>query len=68
MGENKAHLPTLFLENIEGLNGLNLSNYQRIGITAGASTPDVIVEEIIAGLKQAQTIFKSNLQLDDYLK
>ncbi|OPZ33000.1 MAG: 4-hydroxy-3-methylbut-2-enyl diphosphate reductase [Tenericutes bacterium ADurb.BinA124] len=68
VGENKAHLPTLFLENIEGLNGLNLSNYQRIGITAGASTPDVIVEEIIAGLKQAQTIFKSNLQLDDYLK
>jgi 4-hydroxy-3-methylbut-2-enyl diphosphate reductase len=67
IGEKKANLPTIFVENIEGLKDVDLSKYARIGITAGASTPDVIVEEIISMLKSDKNDFKTKLKNNDYL-
>jgi 4-hydroxy-3-methylbut-2-enyl diphosphate reductase len=66
VGENKANLPTIFVENIEGLRDIDLSKYEKIGITAGASTPDVIVEEIISMLKSDKNDFKTKLKNNDY--
>ncbi|OIO05136.1 MAG: 4-hydroxy-3-methylbut-2-enyl diphosphate reductase [Desulfovibrionaceae bacterium CG1_02_65_16] len=42
--------PTLLVESIEDLRGLNLTPYARVGLTAGASTPKSIIDEIEAHL------------------
>ena len=52
--------PAQLFENAEALKQKSLRDIQRIGITAGASTPDVLVQEIIAylqtrGFPQAET-------------
>ncbi|MGD9604731.1 MAG: 4-hydroxy-3-methylbut-2-enyl diphosphate reductase [Bacilli bacterium] len=68
VGEKKAQLKTLFLERVEDLTGQNLKNFHKIGVTAGASTPNAIVEEIINSLKNNDHIFKSHLKDDDFIK
>lgn len=68
VAESKAGVKTFMVENIEGLKGIDLSVYRRIGITAGASTPDSIVEEIISNLKSENPEFVSKLKDEDYLK
>jgi len=65
--EKKAGLTTVLVENIKGLEGFDFSPYQRVGITAGASTPDAIVEEIIANLKTKKPVFSSKLTDEDFL-
>lgn len=68
VAEKKANLKTLLIENVEGLKDFDFTNYHRIGITAGASTPDAIVEEIIEVLKSNNKVFISKLQDEDFLK
>lgn len=58
--------PCIMVENINDLKEYDLSTYKRIGITAGASTPTAIVNEIIEGLEN--NTFISKLKSDDYLK
>jgi 4-hydroxy-3-methylbut-2-enyl diphosphate reductase len=67
IGQNKACLKTIMVENVEDLNKYDLSPYRTIGITSGASTPNAIVEEIIEQLKKQNKVFRSNLKYDDYL-
>ena len=57
--------PCIMVESIEDLKNFDFTPYQIIGITAGASTPTAIVNEIIIGLQNSD--FSSHLNDDDYL-
>jgi len=46
--------PTLLVETIDDLRGLDLTPYARVGLTAGASTPKSIIDEIEAHLLALQ--------------
>lgn len=48
---NKIH-PSFKIENVDDLAHIDLSNYKNIGVTAGASTPRWILDEIIEELKK----------------
>ncbi|GAA0863113.1 4-hydroxy-3-methylbut-2-enyl diphosphate reductase [Paraclostridium tenue] len=41
------YVPTLAIETVDELNEEDFKNYNTIGLTAGASTPDWIIEEVI---------------------
>ncbi len=58
------------IETIEDINNYDLTNYKNIGITAGASTPRCIINEVINNLKNysKDKIFISTLTNNDYLK
>lgn len=43
--------PTLLVETVDDLRGCNLAKYKRMGLTAGASTPKSIIDEIEAFLR-----------------
>ena len=58
--------PCVMVESIKDLESYDFSNVFRIVVTAGASTPPAIVDEIINGIKNND--FNSYLQDDDYLK
>ncbi|MDE6241653.1 MAG: 4-hydroxy-3-methylbut-2-enyl diphosphate reductase [Anaeroplasmataceae bacterium] len=45
-------IPTLLIENVEGLKAIDFKTISSISITSGASTPDGIVDEIIEYLKR----------------
>ena len=68
VSEKKAHLPTFFLENVNDLNEYDFTKFERIGITAGASTPDAIVAEIIEALKNPTPTYQTKLKDDDFIK
>lgn len=68
VAEKKANIKALLVEDINGLKDVDLSLYNRIGITAGASTPDAIVEEIINNLKNNNNDFVSKLKFEDYIR
>jgi 4-hydroxy-3-methylbut-2-enyl diphosphate reductase len=65
VGEKKAGMKTIMVENLEDLNSYDLSGFKRIGITAGASTPNAIVNEIIEKLPKGN--LKTELVSNDYL-
>jgi 4-hydroxy-3-methylbut-2-enyl diphosphate reductase len=65
VAEKKAGLKAIMVESLEDLKQYNFSGYKRIGITAGASTPNDIVNEILAKLPQG--VFQTELVTDDYL-
>ncbi len=65
VAEKKAGLKAIMVESLEDLKQYNFSGYKRIGITAGASTPNAIVNEILAKLPQG--VFQTELVTDDYL-
>lgn len=56
------------VETINDLKDLDLSNYNKVAITAGASTPKSIIDEIVYNLENNTNNYISNLNLDDYLK
>ena len=51
---------SIFIENIESLSLQDVSNYNTIGITAGASTPERIIKEVIAKMSDAKTEHEMN--------
>jgi len=55
----------IMIENANDLNNIDLKNVKKVAITAGASTPPAIVNEIIEALKTKD--FKTNLTNEDYL-
>lgn len=65
VAEKKAGLKAIMVENLEDLKQYDLSGYKRIGITAGASTPNAIVNEILTKLPEGD--FKTELVAEDYL-
>ena len=58
--------PCLMVETIADLKSYDFNGINKVVITAGASTPTAIVEEIIEGLKNNN--FESRLTGDDYLR
>lgn len=58
------------IETIEDINNYDLSKYDRIGVTAGASTPRAIIDEVLTELKtyDKNKTYYSSLQQSDYLK
>lgn len=48
------NLNTLFIENYDELDLEEIKRYSRIGITAGASTPEDTIENIIVKIKEAE--------------
>ncbi len=57
-----------FIETIEELNEKELDNFKTIYLASGTSTPPVIIDEIYNALINEKTSFKSQLQLEDYVK
>ncbi|MDO9084060.1 MAG: 4-hydroxy-3-methylbut-2-enyl diphosphate reductase, partial [Humidesulfovibrio sp.] len=43
--------PTILVETVDDLRGLDVVKYGRMGLTAGASTPKRIIDEIEAHLR-----------------
>lgn len=58
------------IETIEDINKYDLSKYEKIGVTAGASTPRCIIDEVINSLQNYDKNKKyiSTLNNNDYLK
>ncbi|MDR1773562.1 MAG: 4-hydroxy-3-methylbut-2-enyl diphosphate reductase [Clostridioides sp.] len=48
---SKELIPTFAVETKDELEEIDFSNFEKVGITAGASTPDWIIEEVIQYLK-----------------
>lgn len=61
------NIPCELIEEVSELKRLNLKSDDRIFITSGASTPKVIVDEIVNVLEHSLP-YKSNIQLDSYIK
>ncbi|MDY0064215.1 MAG: 4-hydroxy-3-methylbut-2-enyl diphosphate reductase [Bacilli bacterium] len=57
--------PSILVQNITDLKAVDLSLFSTVGVTAGASTPTAIVDEIISGITNND--FNSYLQPNDYL-
>ena len=55
------------IETVEELNNYDLSNFKTIGITAGASTPPAILNEVIEQINKNKTNYKSELHNSDYI-
>lgn len=54
------------IENIEDIKNIDFTNINTLGITAGASTPNILVDEIIKKIKDNNYI--SNIKNEDYIK
>lgn len=65
---NKTKTSAIQIETVKDLRYIELSPYKNIAITAGASTPKSIVEEIIFNIENNTNNYISTLNLDDYLK
>ena len=48
----EANCPTFLIETAEELSSLDLSTYNVIGVTAGASTPSVIIKEVLKSMSE----------------
>ncbi len=61
------HKNAIIISSVNDLNSFDLSNYKKIGVTAGASTPKAILSEVIYCLNNNKP-FVSTLNRKDYLK
>ncbi len=61
----KSHCEkTCHIETIRDLDLAEVSKYQKIGITAGASTPDWIVKEVLEGMEEQNKIAEENVVVE----
>lgn len=47
-----ANAATFLIETAQELNHIDLSNYKTVGVTAGASTPSVIIKEVLKSMSE----------------
>lgn len=47
----KEYVPTLAIETVDELNAEDFRGFTKIGLTAGASTPDWIIEDVVSYIK-----------------
>lgn len=55
---------TCHIETIRDLDFTEVKKYQKIGITAGASTPDWIVKEVLEGMEEQNKIAEENVVVE----
>lgn len=48
----KANADTFLIETSQELKNIDLSNYSYVGVTAGASTPSVIIKEVLKTMSE----------------
>lgn len=48
----EANCPTFLIETAQELNGIDLSRFHAVGVTAGASTPDSIIKEVLKTMSE----------------
>lgn len=48
----EANCPTFLIETARELNGIDLSRFHTVGVTAGASTPDSIIKEVLKTMSE----------------
>lgn len=63
---SSKYTKSYLIEDIKDLQEIDFSNVNALGITAGASTPNVLVDEIIKSIKDNNYI--SNIKNEDYIK
>ena len=63
---SSKYTKSYLIEDIKDLQEIDFSNVNTLGITAGASTPNVLVDEIIKSIKDNNYI--SNIKNEDYIK
>ena len=63
---SSKYTKSYLIEDIKDLKEINFTNVNTLGITAGASTPNVLVDEIIKSIKDNNYI--SNIKNEDYIK
>lgn len=51
---NDLNLPTWHIETADELEGVNFSPYEKVGVTAGASTPSWIIDRVMARLNDVE--------------
>lgn len=52
LASESIHIPTLLIESVADIKTISFENISSVSITSGASTPDYVVDEIIAYLKR----------------
>lgn len=55
------------IETVDELNNIDLSPFNTIGVTAGASTPPKILYEVINQINEGKNIYKTQLNNSDYI-
>lgn len=55
-----------FVENIHDLPLQEVTNYNKIGVTAGASTPESVIREVIANM--SEIITNENVSMEDFME
>ena len=63
---SSKYTKSYLIEDIKDLQEIDFSNVNTLGITAGASTPNVLVDEIIKSIKDNNYI--SKIKNEDYIK
>lgn len=58
--------PCKLIEKAEDLRKIDFSKFKNIAVTSGASTPSVLVDQVIGAIKDPDNI--SSIQDDDYIK
>lgn len=53
--------PTFLIETAQELHGIDLSRYESVGVTAGASTPDSIIKEVLKTMSENLTQTQAEL-------
>ena len=48
----ESNCPTFLIETADELSGIDLSGFERVGVTAGASTPDSIIKEVLKTMSE----------------
>lgn len=48
----EENCPTFLIETAQELNGIDLSQFRTVGVTAGASTPDSIIKEVLKTMSE----------------
>ena len=48
----EPNCPTFLIETAQELNGIDLSRFHAVGVTAGASTPDSIIKEVLKTMSE----------------
>ncbi len=56
---------TFFVENIEDLPLKQIEKYNKIGVAAGASTPECVIKEVIANM--SENITNENISMADFM-